>query len=58
MITVKKKDDTVEMKGISTDTKPKDKIYGLDVTNGSTFLEMDTGNFFMFSYETKTWHKM
>jgi hypothetical protein len=37
--------------GLSGDEKPA------DVANGSTFLEIDTGNVFCFDAENKIWHK-
>lgn len=39
--------------GKSTDSKPTDSSVG----NGSFFLEMDTGNLFLFDIETKEWIK-
>lgn len=38
-----------DYRGLSTDEKP------LNVTNGSTFLEIDTGNVFCFDREHLTW---
>lgn len=40
------------MYGLSTDTKPVD-----GVQNAEYFLEMDTGNIFMFDAENKVWHQ-
>lgn len=37
--------------GKAKDEKPA------DVANGSTFLEIDTGNIFCFDAEDKVWHK-
>lgn len=39
--------------GKSADSKPTDSSVG----NGSFFLEMDTGNLFLFDIETKEWIK-
>ena len=39
-----------DYRGLSSDTKPTD-----GVPNGSTFFEMDTGNFFMFNGASTTW---
>ena len=36
----------------STDTKPTK-----DIENGSTLIEMDTGDGYMFDKDTNTWHK-
>lgn len=41
-----------DLKGLSTDTKP------LDAPNGSTFLEMNTGDVYMFNEAAKTWVKL
>ncbi len=38
--------------GLSTDSKPT------DVTNASTFFEMDTGKVFIFDKENETWHEI
>lgn len=40
-----------DVRGLSTDEKP------LNVPNGSTFYEMDTGNVFMFNEDAKQWLK-
>lgn len=40
---------SLELRGLSTDTKPE------DVPNGSSFLEMDTGEVFMFDAKNKIW---
>ena len=37
----------------STDTKPT-----TDITNGSTLIEVDTGNIFIFDGESQTWNAM
>lgn len=36
--------------GLSTDSKPTTKVF-----NGSTFLEMDTGDLYVFDAESMTW---
>lgn len=38
----------ITFRGLSTDTKPK-------ATNGSVFIEMDTGKGFYFNGETNQW---
>lgn len=40
---------SLELRGLSTDTKPE------DVPNGSSFLEMDTGKVFMFDANSVLW---
>ena len=41
---------TDEYVGLSTDTKPTD-----NVTNGSTFVEIDTKKFYAFDEENSLW---
>lgn len=43
-------DRGAELKGLSTDKKPT-----VDIPNGSSFYEMDTGNVFMFDEQNKQW---
>ena len=45
-------DKALDLRGKSSATKPT------DVPNGTTFLEMDTGNVFAFDAEEKTWYQM
>lgn len=40
---------TEEFRGLSTDNKP------VGVSNGSTFLEMDTGKVYVFNEEGHSW---
>ena len=41
------------LRGLSTDTKPTEGI-----PNGSSFLEMDTGNVYMWDDENKQWRQL
>ena len=41
----------VAFKGLSTDTKPA------DATNGSSFLEMDTGDMYYWDADSEAWIK-
>lgn len=41
-----------ELKGLSSDTKPN------DAPNGSTFLEMDTGDVYAFDATNTQWRKL
>lgn len=49
----------LELKGKSTDAKPIKifEYYGteLEIANGSTFLEMDTGNIYFYDKEDFAW---
>lgn len=47
----------VELRGLSTDTKP-DKINGQDIENGSTFIEIDTGDIYFYDFDNKQWKKV
>lgn len=47
-----KKDNAVELRGLSTDTKPT------DVGNGSIFIEIDTGKILMFDETNKQWKEI
>ena len=44
-----------ELYGLSSDTKPVNEFNGLPVTNGSVFVEIDTGKVYAFSAETSAW---
>jgi len=44
-----------EFRGLSTDDKPTQKYVEQDVSNGSTFIEMDTGKVFMFNESELAW---
>lgn len=41
-----------DLRGLSADSKPT------DVPNGSTFLEMDTGNVYAFDKENVQWRQL
>ena len=43
------------LEGLSTDTKPTDKIDNAHIGNGSSFYEFDTKKFFKFDEENKIW---
>ena len=42
--------DYMEIRGLSADEKPAQYV-----ANGSSFLEMDTGNLFFFDEESRQW---
>lgn len=46
-----------EITGLSTDTKPIDKIDGVCIGNGSTFIEMDTQKVFIFDKQNLKWRE-
>ncbi len=45
----------LELYGKSSDIKPIDFIDGMQVINGSIFIEIDTGDSYFFDEETHTW---
>lgn len=47
----------IEMVGLSTDVKPVEDFDGYPVINGSSFLEMDTGDLYWFDGASRTWLK-
>lgn len=50
MISVKTLGNVYELRGLSTDTKPTEKI-----GNGSLFIEMDTSKIYYFEGTAKAW---
>lgn len=44
-----------ELRGLSTDTKPTEIETDL-IENGSVFIEIDTGNVYIFDGENKEWN--
>jgi len=50
-INIKDKNNAIlEIRGLSTDTKPIENI-----TNGSSFIEMDTGKIYFYNAESQQW---
>ena len=52
-----KRNDTVELRGLSTDEKPT-TINGKKIDNGSIFIEIDTGKVFMYDLENEQWKEI
>ena len=50
-------DRSADIRGLSTDTKPT-KANGDNVPHGSTFIEMNTGNCFMYNANNDTWYQI
>ena len=46
-------DLAIKLRGLSTDDKPME-----GVPNGSSFLEMDTGNVYVFDEENTQWRQL
>lgn len=47
----------MEFRGLSTDTKPTE-LDGGSVTNGSVFIEIDTGAVFVFDENGQEWNEV
>lgn len=45
----------LELRGLSTDTKPTDYFAGYAIRNGSIFVEIDTAKLYMFDEEHSEW---
>ena len=45
----------MELYGLSTDTKPTVKFKNTKIENGSSFLELDTGDLFLYDGENDQW---
>lgn len=48
-------DRVLELVGLSTDVKPIGEIDGVRIVNGSSYMEMDTCNVFMYDEENQKW---
>lgn len=48
--------NVLEIKGLSGDTKPTTEIEGMNISNGSTYVEIDTGDTYMFDAENGIWY--
>ncbi len=48
---------TVELRGLSTDTKPAE-INNKTIDNGSTFIEIDTGKIYFYDLENEEWKEV
>lgn len=67
MITIYKKNNAIvqtnqrpneiELRGLSTDTKPTAQD-NKDITNGTIFLEIDTGNIYLYNSESNQWEEI
>ena len=44
----------VELRGLADDEKPT-TIDGVDIANGSVFIEIDTGKIFFYDLENEQW---
>lgn len=48
---------TAELRGLADDTKPTE-INGKKIDNGSTFVEIDTGDVYLYDLENQEWKKV
>ena len=56
MISVTELGNVYDLRGLSTDTKPTET--NSNITNGSTFFEMDTGDVYIFNKAGNAWIKL
>ncbi|MBR1477430.1 MAG: hypothetical protein IJ608_05655 [Lachnospiraceae bacterium] len=49
------RDKPFSFKGKSTDTKPTGSYDGIEILNGSSFLEIDTKAIFFYDKENESW---
>ena len=47
----------IEIRGLSTDTKPTE-LDEETITNGSVFIEIDTGSVFVFDQANQEWNEV
>lgn len=52
-ISTSNNDKEIELRGLSTDTKPTN-----DIANGTTFIEIDTGKIYLYDAENELWKEM
>ena len=54
-----KKEDFVlaELRGLSTDAKPTE-IKGQGIENGSSFIEINTGKFYLYDRDNEQWKEI
>ena len=45
----------LEIRGLSTDSKPVDILKNIYIDNGSVFIEIDTGDVFLYDMDSETW---
>lgn len=57
MITMTKntQENTMGLKGLSTEDKPVGTFQGLEIPNGASFLEIDTQKMVFYDAENKRW---
>lgn len=44
--------------GLSTDAKPVTSFGGINIANGSKFLEMDTNKEYLYDADAKVWYEV
>lgn len=63
MITIYRKEGAikdkqeVELRGLSTDEKPTE-LNNENISNGTIFVEMDTGKIYMYDLENREWKEL
>ena len=56
-VSTKGNEREVEFRGLSTDTKPTE-FNGNNIANGTTFIEIDTGKFYLFDADNSQWKEV
>lgn len=47
----------IELRGLSTDTKPTE-LNNENISNGTIFVEIDTGKIYMYDLENREWKEL
>lgn len=45
----------IDFNGLSTDTKPTEAYEGMEIANGSTFMDMDEKKIYFYDEDGKGW---
>lgn len=56
-VSTKGNEREIEIKGLSTDTKPTE-INSKEITNGTVFIEIDTGDIYMYDAVSSQWKEL
>ena len=49
--------EIIHFTGLSSDTKPINTYFNHYLNNGCSFLEVNTGNYFLYDEENQKWHQ-
>ena len=48
----------LEIRGLSTDDKPVETCKNIYIDNGSVFIEIDTGDVYLYDMDSETWNNV